>query len=80
MRDYEKPNGAMVDFLKELATLMDKYNVEITASDEWMGYAECGSDIQIRVENDGTEQFFSIPFGASLDKDSIDHVIHEATK
>ena len=73
MRDCEKPNGAMVDFLKELATLMDKYKVEITASDEWMGYAECGEDIQIRIETDSTaSEYFSIPFGTSLDKDSIE--------
>ena len=73
MRDYEKPNGKMVDFLKELSTLMDKYNVEINASDEWMGYAECGEDIQIRVETDSTaDEYFSIPFGESLDKDSIE--------
>ena len=37
-------------FKLELADLMEKYNMTIEASDEFMGYAECGEDIQIRFE------------------------------
>lgn len=35
------------EFKKKLADLIDEYQVEITASDEYPGYAECGEDIQI---------------------------------
>ena len=37
-------------FKLELADLMEKYNMTIEASDEFMGYAECGEDIQICFE------------------------------
>jgi hypothetical protein len=77
MEDYEKPTGVMIDFLKELSTLLEKYKIEITAADEWGGYAECGEDIQIRVETDGTETFFSIPFGKYLSKESIQESLND---
>ncbi|MBK5722580.1 hypothetical protein JGH11_17030 [Dysgonomonas sp. Marseille-P4677] len=35
------------EFKSKLADLMEEYEVEISASDEWTGYAECGEDIQI---------------------------------
>lgn len=35
------------EFKQKLADLIDEYQVEITASDEYQGYAECGEDIQI---------------------------------
>lgn len=35
------------EFKKKLADLIDEYHVEITASDEYQGYPECGEDIQI---------------------------------
>lgn len=35
------------EFKKKLADLIDEYQVEITASDEYQGYPECGEDIQI---------------------------------
>ena len=37
-------------FKLELADLMEKYNMTIEASDEFMGYPECGEDIQICFE------------------------------
>ena len=37
-------------FLYELADLLEKHNAEITASDEWTGYSECGQDLQISFE------------------------------
>jgi len=39
------------EFMYKLADLLEEYNIEITASDEWSGYAECGEDIQICIEN-----------------------------
>ena len=38
------------EFKAEFSALLKKYNVEITAADEWSGYAECGKDIQITIE------------------------------
>lgn len=71
-KEYEIPKGNAIDFLKELSALMKKYNVEITASDEWGGYAECGEDIQIRVESTtASTEYFSIPFGGNIDVDDI---------
>jgi len=39
-----------VNFLNDLSSLLKKYNAEITASDEYPGYPECGEDIQICIE------------------------------
>jgi len=78
MEDYEKPTGVMIDFLKELSTLLEKYKIEITAADEWTGYAECGQDIQIRVDSDFMAYpFFSIPFGKYLSKESIQESLND---
>lgn len=41
------------EFKRKLADLIDEYNVEISASDEYMGYPECGEDIQIVMSIDG---------------------------
>lgn len=77
--ECEIPKGKTVDFLKELAALLEKYNIEITASDEWTGYAECGEDIEIRIEPDYPyTDWFSIPFGTSLSKEDIKKVIEKA--
>lgn len=76
VEDYEKPRGSAIDFLKELENLLDKYNVEIVASDEWLGYAECGQDIQIRIKSDFTApECYSIPFGETLSKDTIRSIL-----
>lgn len=40
------------EFKKKLADLMDEYEVEITASDEYSGYPECGEDIQIVISTE----------------------------
>lgn len=34
-------------FCAELKALLEKYGVEISASDEYRGYPECGEDIRI---------------------------------
>jgi len=63
-------------FLNELKTLMEKHDVEIIASDEWEGYAECGEDIQIRIESTiGNTEYFSVPFGNSIDANDIEKAI-----
>jgi len=77
LSECEKPSGEMIDFLKELSSLLEKYGVEITASDEWTGYAECGQDIQMRVETDGSKSYFSIPFGGLLSPRKIKLTIGE---
>ena len=52
-------------FLNELADLMERHNAEITADDEWTGYAECGTDIQIRL--DIKKVYDDITFGSYID-------------
>ena len=44
------------EFKAELNALLIKYECDITASDEWMGYAECGQDIQICIEFDWSQE------------------------
>lgn len=34
-------------FCEELKALLEKYGVELSASDEYKGYPECGEDIRI---------------------------------
>ena len=64
------------EFLKGLAALMEKHKVEIVADDEWEGYSECGEDIQIRIESEiMATEYFSIPFGKSLEKMDIDKLL-----
>lgn len=66
------------EFLKGLAELMEKHKIEITAEDEWGGYAECGENIQIRIEAESSStEYFSIPFGKSLDKTDIIKLLEE---
>ena len=66
------------EFLIGLSELMEKHKIEITASDEWGGYAECGEDIQIRIESKGlSTEYFSIPFGGSLDETDIVKLLEE---
>ena len=43
----------MDEFKQKLADLIDEYQVEITADDEYKGYAECGEDIQISFHISG---------------------------
>ena len=35
------------NFKKELRALLRKYNTALEADDEWIGYPECGQDIQM---------------------------------
>lgn len=44
MNEYEE------QFVKELKELLFKYNVELTAQDNWEGYSECGQDLNIHAE------------------------------
>ena len=75
LAECEVPSGEMIDFLNDLAILMEKYGIEITASNEWLGYAECGEDIQMRIETDGSKSYFSIPFGELISPNSIKRVL-----
>jgi hypothetical protein len=56
-------------FLKELADLMEKHNAELSAKDEWTGYAECGEDIQIRLEI--KDVYDDIAFGGYIDAEKL---------
>lgn len=47
-KDIEK------EFKKDLAELLKKYNATIESQDEYRGYPECGEDIQITVDIEGT--------------------------
>ncbi len=55
-------------FMYELAELLEKHKVEITASNEWTGYAECGQDIQIQFEINDDEE---IMLGNYIDSDKL---------
>lgn len=38
MESWEKPDERIISFMKELKSLLEKYKIEITATDEWEGY------------------------------------------
>ena len=57
------------EFLNELCDLLDKYDVEISASDHWEGYAECGQDIKITIEFNA--DYSEIEMGSLLCVDTI---------
>ena len=46
---------AVAEFRAELAALMRKWGADITASDHWKGYAECGEDVRMvaSIQYDG---------------------------
>ena len=65
------PKSDVKTFLLALADLMDKHEIDaITATDEWQGYAECGQDVQIRIEHK-TDYSFDPGFGQWADSDSL---------
>lgn len=39
-----------MSFLKELQSLLGKYNCKITTRDHWMGYPEDGDDVRMTIE------------------------------
>jgi hypothetical protein len=60
-----------IEFLKEFKALLEKYDIDnISADDEWQGYAECGQDIRIRIDSykfvDGEIQKIDLDFGQSI--------------
>ncbi|MCP4355917.1 MAG: hypothetical protein GY793_09870 [Proteobacteria bacterium] len=55
-------------FMYELADLLEKHKVEIKASNEWTGYAECGQDIQIYFDINDNEE---IMLGTYVDSDKL---------
>ena len=71
---YEHPDNNVLNFMKELGVLIEKYGIEITADDEYLGYPECGEDIQIRIESESK----SVPFGKYIDKESLKKRIEKA--
>jgi len=38
-----------IEFKAKLKALLREYDAEISASDHWSGYAECGEDVRITV-------------------------------
>lgn len=57
------------EFKTKLNALLIEYRCDLSASDEWPGYAECGQDIQIVAEFDydiGTDEEITedIKFGS----------------
>jgi hypothetical protein len=61
-------------FLKDLKWLLERYKCEIVAVDEWMGYPECGQDIQITFEFDDYNQK-DIKFGERVYCEKLDKMI-----
>lgn len=61
------------NFILEFIDLLKKYNVEITASDHWTGYAECGQDIRMIVEFLDLN-IEDIDLGSWITKDSYDNI------
>lgn len=65
------------EFKSKLADLIDEYKVEISASDEYMGYPECGEDIQIvmfimgEVIEGKYHDCVEEKFGSMLDSESL---------
>lgn len=56
-------------FKKELQELLNKYNAQIYAKDEYMGYPECGEDIHIYIEGKATpdyEPFLMVDLGGGF--------------
>lgn len=72
------------DFMLEFACLLEKYGVEITASDEWNGYAECGEDIQMRFDfnyEGALGKFFDeIHLGRHISGDSLRRIVYGEKK
>lgn len=69
MNDREK------QFYAELKSLLQKYDVEISANDEYQGYPECGEDIRIVAYSPSKFEGFEmvhdmidIDFGRVIDK------------
>lgn len=66
-------------FAIELQSLLKKYNVDLSAEDEWEGYSECGQDIRIRAyspvvydkDGDCIWQQINIDFGRYIDYGSV---------
>ena len=70
-QEREIMDKQVVAFMKDLRDIMIKHNVEITADDEWEGYAECGQDIQINIET----SIKSIPIGNYITPDILERYI-----
>lgn len=65
-----------VDFLKDLFSLLEKYDVEIVSTDHWKGYPECGQDIRITAEFDDGETH-DIEFDNYIYREKISNIIHD---
>ena len=74
MQECELMDDTVVAFMKDLRDILIKHKVEITASDDWQGYAECGEDIQIHIETD----MKNIDMGACITPDTLKQYIQEA--
>lgn len=73
MESWEKPDERIISFMKELKSLLEKYKIEITATDEWEGYSECGEDFQICIESETNA--YSV--GAWIRADNIEDFLKE---
>lgn len=72
-----KADFSKEEFIEEFYNLLKKYNVEITARDEWSGYPECGEDIQISFYFKDKWWIEEFQVGDWID---IDHKIFECLK
>ena len=65
----KKERGKMkkIEFVAELQALLKKYDAEITCQNNWQGYPECGSDIQMVIEFQ--PYYDEIKIGTWIDKD-----------
>ena len=53
------------EFMNELNELFKKYNITMSAEDQWTGYRECGEDLHILIDSRGVcfEDDFDIDLG-----------------
>jgi|688.fasta_scaffold1480791_2 hypothetical protein len=63
-----------IEFKAKLKALLREYDAEISASDHWLGYAECGEDVRITcmvggIYKDGVvvREYTEIDFGNYID-------------
>jgi len=59
-----------MEFFNKLADLLEEYNVTIEANDEFIGWPECGEEIQIRFDNSKFE-FSEVNLGSNIGAEDI---------
>ena len=61
-------------FLYDLQRLLEKHKANITADDDWQGYAECGQDIRITIDVEGSYEEMKFKY---IDAESLSKVIDQ---